>query len=144
MIQRKRYWKYDLYFNEERDNSEEIQVAMKPFAPSFFNRFCLNLNRKKRVVIRAMRMNLKKQLFANSSKQVFLKLLQTSQENTCVGISFNKLYQKLNLIINFIKKKLQHRYFLAKFAKFLRSTFFTENLRWLLLKLNIFILQLLT
>ena len=119
-------------------------MAMKPFAPSFFNRFCLNLNRKKRVVIRAMRMNLKKQLFANSSKQVFLKLLQNSQENTCVGISFNKLYQKLNLIINFIKKKLQHRYFLAKFAKFLRSTFFTENLRWLLLKLNIFILQLLT
>ena len=32
---------------------------------------------------------------------------------------------------NFIKKRLQHRYF-SKFAKFLITRFFTENLLWLL------------
>ena len=30
-------------------------------------------------------------------------------------------------------KRLQHRYFLLKFAKFLRTPFFTEHLLWLLL-----------
>ena len=35
---------------------------------------------------------------------------------------------------NFIKKRLQHRCFPVKFAKFLRTPFFTEHLRWLLLK----------
>ena len=35
---------------------------------------------------------------------------------------------------NFIKKKLQHRWFSLKFAKFLRSPFFTEHHQWLLLK----------
>ena len=34
---------------------------------------------------------------------------------------------------NFIKKRLQHRYFPVKFAKFLRTPFFTEHLQWLLL-----------
>ena len=33
---------------------------------------------------------------------------------------------------NFIKKSLQHRCFPVKFAKFLRTPFFTEHLRWLL------------
>ena len=35
---------------------------------------------------------------------------------------------------NFIKKRFQHRCFPAKFAKFLRTTFFTEHLRCLLVK----------
>ena len=34
---------------------------------------------------------------------------------------------------NFIKKRLQYRYFPMKFAKFLRTPFFTEHLWWLLL-----------
>ena len=34
---------------------------------------------------------------------------------------------------NFIKKRLQHKCFPEKFAKFLRTSFFTEHLRWLLL-----------
>ena len=34
---------------------------------------------------------------------------------------------------NFIKKRLQHRCFPVKFAKFLRPPFSTEYLRWLLL-----------
>ena len=34
---------------------------------------------------------------------------------------------------NFIKERLQHRCFPVKFAKFLRTPFFKEHLRWLLL-----------
>ena len=34
---------------------------------------------------------------------------------------------------NFIKKRLQNSYFPVKFVKILRTTFFTERLRWLLL-----------
>ena len=34
---------------------------------------------------------------------------------------------------NFIKKRLQHRSFPVKIAKFLRTSFFTEDLPWLLL-----------
>ena len=33
---------------------------------------------------------------------------------------------------NFIKKRLQHRCFLAKSAKFLRTPFFPEHFQWLL------------
>ena len=33
---------------------------------------------------------------------------------------------------NFVKRRLQHRCFPVKFAKFLRTPFFTEHLRWLL------------
>ena len=39
---------------------------------------------------------------------------------------------------NFIKKRLQHRCFLVNIANFLRTVFFVENLRWLLLVLCIF------
>ena len=34
---------------------------------------------------------------------------------------------------NFVKKKLQHRCFPVKSAKFLRTSFFTEHPQWLLL-----------
>ena len=34
---------------------------------------------------------------------------------------------------NFIKKRIQHGCFPVKFAKFLRTSFFTEPFRWLLL-----------
>ena len=37
---------------------------------------------------------------------------------------------------NFIWKRLQHRCFSVKFTKFLRTHFFTEHIRWLLLKLS--------
>ena len=44
------------------------------------------------------------------SEQMFLKILQYLQENTCVGISIGNI------------------------AKFLRTNFFIEHLGWLLLK----------
>ena len=37
---------------------------------------------------------------------------------------------------NFIKKRLQHRFFPVKFAKFLRTPFLTEHVRWLLLEIS--------
>ena len=37
-------------------------------------------------------------------------------------------------LIKFIKKRLLHKCFLVKFASFFRTPFFTEHLRWLLLK----------
>ena len=49
-------------------------------------------------------------------KKVFLEI---SQENTCVGVFFNKVVGVK--ACNFIKKALQHRCFPVKFAKFLRT-----------------------
>ena len=46
-----------------------------------------------------------------SVKKIFLKIYKISRENACVGVCF----------LNFIKKRLQHRCFLVKFAKFLRT-----------------------
>ena len=37
---------------------------------------------------------------------------------------------------NFIKKRLLHRCFPVKFAKFLRTLFFTEHLHWMLLRFS--------
>ena len=56
-----------------------------------------------------------------SSKQLFLKVLRISQESTWVEVLFNKAADPQNC--NFIKKRLQRRYFPIKFAKFLRITF---------------------
>ena len=53
------------------------------------------------------------------SKMVFLKISQYSQENTCVGVSFNKVAGR---------KKLQHRCFLVNVVKFLRTPYFNEHL----------------
>ena len=51
-----------------------------------------------------------------SVKSVFLEISQNSQENTSAR-----------------KKRLWHRCFPVNFAKFLRTHFLTEHLRWLLL-----------
>ena len=63
-----------------------------------------------------------------STKKLFLKILQNSQENTCVvGLR----------PATFLKKRLQYRRFLVNFEKFLRITLFTEHLRWLRLCFSI-------
>ena len=61
-----------------------------------------------------------------SLKKVFLKISQNSQENTCARDSF--LIEPATLL----KKDLWYRYFPVNFAKFLRTLFFREHLRWLL------------
>ena len=66
-----------------------------------------------------------------SVKKVFLEITQNSQENTYARVSFLIKLQASESAL--LKKRLWHRCFPVNFAKFLRATFFTEQLRWLLL-----------
>ena len=80
-----------------------------------------------------------------SSKYVLLKILQ---ESTCAKNNLSKrdqLYRKETLLkINFtnFKKETLTQVFFYKFCEIFMNTFFTEHLQWLLLKLNIPMLQL--
>ena len=62
-----------------------------------------------------------------------LKISQISQKTSVLEPNFSKVAGLI--FCNFIKKRLRHRCFPVKFAKFLRTTFFTEHLQWLLLRL---------
>ena len=53
-----------------------------------------------------------------SSKQVFLKVLQYSQENACVEVSFCRSQP-----FSFIKNRFQRRCFSVNIAKFIKTTF---------------------
>ena len=68
-------------------------------------------------------------------KKVSLKISQISWENTCSGASFKLQRPKGLKARNFIKKRLQHRFFL-NIAKFLRTPIF-KNIEQLLLVLKI-------
>ena len=52
----------------------------------------------------------------------------------CWCLFFNE-YAGLNAC-NFIKNRLQHKFFPVKFVKFLRTLFFTEHVRWLFLEIS--------
>ena len=70
----------------------------------------------------------------SSRSQMFVKIDVLKIFTNCTG---KHLCRSLFLIklkaCNFIKKRLQYRCFPKKFAKFLRTPFFTEHLWWLLL-----------
>ena len=55
-----------------------------------------------------------------SVKKVFLKILQNSQENTCVRVPF---------LIKFIKKETLVQMFSCEFSEIFKNTFFIEHLR---------------
>ena len=55
-----------------------------------------------------------------SVKKASLEISQISRENACARACF-------------LKKRLWHRCFPVNFSKFLRTSFLTEHLRWLLL-----------
>ena len=61
-----------------------------------------------------------------SSKYVFLRISEISQENTCVGVFFNKAAGLK--AFNFVKKRLQHSYFPVTSAKFLRTVAASERM----------------
>ena len=61
----------------------------------------------------------------------FLTISQISQENACVGVLLMKL-QALGPA-NLLKKETPAQMFSVKFPKALRTSFFTKQLRWLLL-----------
>ena len=46
---------------------------------------------------------------------------------------FFKLFRNTCVWVSLLKKRLQHRHFSVSFAKFLRTPFLSEHLRWLLL-----------
>ena len=60
-----------------------------------------------------------------------LEISQNTQENTCARVSF--LIKLQAEACNVIKKRLWHMCFPMNFSKFLKITFLTEDLRWLLL-----------
>ena len=57
-----------------------------------------------------------------SVKKGVLKIFAILQENTCVEVSFEVSFVEVLKACNFIKKRLQHRNFPVKFAKFLRTS----------------------
>ena len=71
-------------------------------------------------------------------KQSFVDVLQN--RSSCKFRTFHRKTPVLEFFLiklqvkacNFIKRRLQHRCFPAKFSKFLRTPFFTEHLWWLL------------
>ena len=60
-------------------------------------------------------------------KEVFLKLLQDSQENTCARVSF---FEKVaGLACNFIKKETLGQVFSCEFCEICKNTFFNKHLQ---------------
>ena len=64
-----------------------------------------------------------------SIKKVFLGILQNSQKNICVRVSFLINFQAWYLFwrTSLLKKRLWHRCFPVNFAKFLRTAFFCRT-----------------
>ena len=98
------------------------------FAEIFLNKFKLRIWSCKIITYllttisleRRRRLNVKQTLRSSRSQMFFKK--------SVLG-NFAWRFQACN----FIKKRLQHRCFPMKFAKFLRTPIFTEHLQWLLL-----------
>ena len=64
----------------------------------------------------------------NTKKQSFAEVRQKRGSQ-----KFGKFHRKTSVVMYFVKKRLQHRCFPEEFVNFLRTTFFIEQLRWLLL-----------
>ena len=58
--------------------------------------------------------------------EVFLEILQNSQANTCVRVSF--LIKSQASVYNFIKKEILARVFPCQLCEIFKNTFFTEHL----------------
>ena len=72
-----------------------------------------------------------------SISTTFLKFMENIDQSETFRNSFTDVPQIRWLqTCNFIKERLQHRCFPVKSLKFLRTSFFTEHLRWLLLSIK--------
>ena len=67
-------------------------------------------------------------------EKMFLEISQNSQENTCTKVSFFTKVVGLRPA-TLSKRRPRHRYSPVNFVKFLRTTFITEHLRFLLLEM---------
>ena len=65
---------------------------------------------------------------------MFLKILQSLQENTCARVSF--LIKLLAEACNLIKKETLAQLFSCELSEILKTTFFKERLLWLLLNIR--------
>ena len=87
-------------------------------------------------------------IFRSSRPEVFCKkrvlrnFAKFRGKHLCQSLFFNKVADLKPA--TFLKKRLWHRCFPVNFAEFLRTSFLTEHLRWLLLNLrfNCFLLNL--
>ena len=81
-----------------------------------------------------------KLMYRSSRPEVFCKLgtlrnfTKFTGKHLCQGLFLNKVEGLRPTTL--LKKSLWHRCFTVNFAKFLRTPFFTEHLRWLLLNLS--------
>ena len=73
-------------------------------------------------------------------KGVLRSFAKFTGKHLCQGFFFNKFAGLRPAIL--LKMRLWHRYFLVNFGEFLRGPFLTKHLRWLLLYLAFFSLQL--
>ena len=120
----------DVYFNEESDYSKENTRSDNEYIRStIFQPFQFESDQKKTCGSESHEKETTDAVVCRYSKNRFLRNFADLLKSL-----FNKDLQ----VCNFVKKRLQYKSFPLKFAKFLRTTFFTEHLRWLLLKLNIF------
>ena len=69
-----------------------------------------------------------------SVKNVFLKIPENPQENTCARVSFLMKLGRFQSAILF-KKRLWHTCIPVNFAKFLSTHFYAEHFWWLFLSL---------
>ena len=132
MIHRKKYWlkiQCNIYILMKKVIIlRKGQVAMKTFAPPFFNHFSLSLSRKKNCgneVVVCSQCFLRSSCLQIFFKRGVLKNSQISQENTRV-----------------LRRDPSTGIFLWNLRNFEEQSFFLEHLRRLLLKLNICMLQL--
>ena len=71
-------------------------------------------------------------VWRRSVEKVFLEISQNSHEKACARVSC--LVKLQPEICNFIKKEALAQVFSCEFCEISKNTFFTEHLRWLLLK----------
>ena len=67
-----------------------------------------------------------------TSEGVLRNFAKFTGKHQCQSLFFSKVASLRPATL--LKKRLWHRSFTVNFAKFLRTPFFTEQLRWLLLK----------
>ena len=93
---------------------------------NYYDEFCFIILppfQKKRVLMRVMRKKLQKQSFADILQRGVLKSFANfTRKHLCWRSLFNKTAGLKAW--NFIKKRLQHKFFSVKFAKLFKNTFF--------------------
>ena len=99
------------------------------------SRFCMYFCfcQKSRLFMHVKQWRYRSSQWRCSVKKVFLEISQNSQENSCARVSFLIKLRPTTLF----KKRLWHMCFPVNFVKFLKTPFFSEHLRWLLLYIKV-------